>query len=61
MGCYNLTKGARDRLLPLITSDFERLWICHGFKVEQEPIFAYMSRVLIDDAQYGLWVIAYTE
>lgn len=44
-----------------ITVGFDALPICHGRKVEQEPVFSYVYRVLIDDHQYGLWVVAYME
>lgn len=59
--CYNLTEQARDRLFPLIPPLWSRLATCHGFRVEQEPIFSYKSGALVEDPQSGLWVVAITE
>lgn len=57
---YNLTETARDRLLVRIPASYEALWVFHGKKLEQEPVFSYKRHALRDE-QSGLWVLAYTE
>lgn len=59
--CYNLTETAHDRVSVGISAIFAHLEVCHGFNCEQEPIFSYKLRVLIEDRESGLWVVAYTE
>lgn len=61
LGCYNLTEGAHDRMFVRIPVEFDALQICHGKRVEQEPLFSYMSLDFIDGYQFGLWVVSYTE
>ena len=58
---YNMTEVARDRLLARIPASYSELEVPQGFLFEQEPLFSYCARALIDDEQSGLWVVAYTE
>lgn len=50
----------RNLISVRILTDFDALTICHGMNVEQEPVFSYISRSLIDEHRYRLWVLAYT-
>lgn len=59
--CYNLTEGARDRIFPRIPGGWGRLATAQGFLFEQEPVFSYKARALIEDPTSGLWVVAVTE
>lgn len=61
MCCDNITESARDRPLVCITLSYECLKTCHGCRFEQEPIFSYTSRALIDKTHSGLWILSYTE
>ena len=58
---YNMMEVARDRLLVWIPASYSELEVPKGFLFEQEPLFSYCARVLINDEHSGLWVVAYTE
>lgn len=59
--CYSLTETARCRLLVRIPPTHDRLSVCQGFLLEQEPVFTYKSSTFLDDPVTGLSVVAYTE
>lgn len=59
--CYNQTEAARYLLLVRITLSYEHFAVCHGCWDDQERMFSYKSRILIDNPQSVLWVVAYTE
>lgn len=61
MECYNLSENDRDRCFLRIPPSYYHLEVCHGFKIEQEPVFSHKPRVLIDDPKSGMWVVRFTK
>lgn len=59
--CYNLTYAAIELLLVLIHVNYAGIELFHNFKCEQEPVFSYRPRAVIEVRDSGLLLVAYTD